>query len=236
MPQCKVQAVIRLDPQIGIADAQDARVIVLRKDAQVTFIGPVDAAGLGVDGYVFSVYKVYGPHLAAAYLSPEFFAELANINHEFLADAGAYRLEPGGVCYELVAGCAAIPAYLDALGGGSRAAAWSAIAAQEEQLSAQVLEFLRRCPRVRILGESCADRRVRVPTISFVVDGLRSPEVPPRLDALGVAVRCGDFYARGLIDALGVRAAGGVVRVSMVHYNCAAEVERLIAGLAGIVG
>lgn len=198
--------------------------------------GPVDAAGLGVDGYVFSVYKVYGPHLAAAYLSPEFFAELANINHEFLADAGAYRLEPGGVCYELVAGCAAIPAYLDALGGGSRAAAWSAIAAQEEQLSAQVLEFLRRCPRVRILGESCADRRVRVPTISFVVDGLRSPEVPPRLDALGVAVRCGDFYARGLIDALGVRAAGGVVRVSMVHYNCAAEVERLIAGLAGIVG
>lgn len=205
--------------------------------------GPVDAAALGADGYVFSVYKVYGPHLAAVYLAPDFFAELANINHHFLADAGAYRLEPGGVCHELVAGCAAIPAYLDELGaalagpaGASpRARAWAAIAAHEQALSARLLAFLAACPRVQVIGETRADRQLRVPTISFVVAGLRSSELPPRLDAQGIAVRFGDFYARAVIDTLGLRERDGVVRVSMVHYNSEAEVERLIAALAPIV-
>lgn len=203
--------------------------------------GPVDAAALGVDGYVFSIYKVYGPHLAAAYLSPELFGELANINHHFLADAGAYRLEPGGVCHELVAGCAAIPAYLDDLGAAlpgaasPRSRAWAAITTQEERLSARLLDFLGACPRVRVIGETCPDRQVRVPTISFVVDGLMSSEVPAQLDKLGVAVRCGDFYARGVIAALGLAAQGGVVRASMVHYNREDEVDRLIAALAPIV-
>lgn len=203
---------------------------------------PVDAAALGADGYVMSLYKVYGPHLAAAYLAPEFFAELTTINHEFLADAGAYRLEPGGVCYELVAGCAAIPAYLEALGAalgpgpGARARAWAAIAAHEEALAERLLGFLRGRPRVRVIGETCASRQVRMPTISFVVEGLRASEVPPRLDPLGVGIRWGDFYAKGLIDALGLRAADGVVRASMVHYHAPEEVERLIAGLAPIVG
>jgi len=205
--------------------------------------GPVDAVALGADGYVFSVYKVYGPHLAAAYLAPDFFAGLANINHHFLADAGAYRLEPGGVCHELVAGCVAIPAYLDELGaalagpaGASpRARAWAAIAAQEEALSARLLAFLTACPRVTVVGETRPDRALRVPTISFAVAGLRASELPPRLDAQGIAVRFGDFYARGVIDALGLRERDGVVRVSMVHYNSEAEVERLIAALAPIV-
>lgn len=200
----------------------------------------IDVAALGVDGYVFSLYKVYGPHLAACWLAPDFFAGLANINHDFLADAGPYRLEPGGVCYELVAGCAAIPAYLDALGrdldaATPRAAAWAAIAAHEAALSARLLDFLRACPRVRVVGETCPDRHVRVPTISFTVDGLHASEVPARLDARGVGVRWGDFYARGLIDALDLRARGGVVRASLVHYNTEAEVDRLIAALAPVV-
>lgn len=200
--------------------------------------GPVDAAGLGVDGYVFSIYKVFGPHLAAAYLSPEFFAELANINHHFLADAGAYRLEPGGVCHELVAGCAAIPAYLDALGdelGEGRAGAWRAIAAQEERLSARLLEGLAGMTRVRVIGERCADRRVRVPTFSFVVEGMECSQVVAGLDPQGVALRFGDFYAKGLIEALGLRERGGVVRASMVHYNSEAEVDRFVAALARVV-
>lgn len=203
--------------------------------------GPVDAAALGVDAYVFSVYKVYGPHVAVAYVSPELFAELANINHHFLAGAGAYKLEPGGICYELVAGCAAIPAYLDELGaeqpgpGSARARAWAAIADQEERLSGLMLDGLATIPRVRVIGETSPDRRVRVPTISFVVEGMRAGEVPPGLDAQGVAVRFGDFYAGPLIDALGLRAQGGVVRASLLHYNREDEVVRFIDALRRVL-
>ncbi len=187
---------------------------------------PVDAATLGVDGYVMSLYKVYGPHLAAMYLSPEFFAELATINHHFLADAGAYRLEPGGVNYELVASCVAISSYLDELG-------WTVIAQHEEQLSHRLLNFLTAHRRVRVIGETTSDRTVRVPTISFVVDGMTPDQVPAYLDRRGFAVRWGDFYARGLMDALALPT--GVVRVSMVHYNTLDEVDRLITALAPLV-
>ena len=155
-----------------------------------------------------------------------------------MADAGAYRLEPGGVCYELVAGCAAIPAYLDALGdelGEGRAGAWRAIAAQEERLSARLLEGLAGMARVRVIGERCADRRVRVPTFSFVVEGMECSQVVAGLDPQGVALRFGDFYAKGLIEALGLRERGGVVRASMVHYNSEAEVDRFVAALARVV-
>jgi cysteine desulfurase family protein (TIGR01976 family) len=202
--------------------------------------GPVDVAALGVDGYVFSIYKVYGPHLAAAYLGPELFAELANINHDFY-DCGPYRLQPGGVNYELVAGGAAVATYLDDLGEhlgpgpDPRGRAWTAIAAHEADLAEHLLGFLGSCPKVHVVGDSRPSRAVRVPTISFVVDGVPSPSIPAQVDPHGVGIRFGDFCSRALVDALGLRPHGGVVRVSLVHYNSHAEVERLIAALRPIV-
>ena len=47
-------------------------------------------------------------------------------------------------------------------------------------------------------------------------------------------IRWGDFYARRLIDYLGLAPQNGVVRVSMVHYNTIDEVDRLIDVLDGL--
>ena len=55
--------------------------------------------------------------------------------------------------------------------------------------------------------------------------------LPPLLDASGVAVRWGDFYARRLVETLGLSERDGVVRASAVHYNSLAEVDRLVAAL-----
>lgn len=52
------------------------------------------------------------------------------------------------------------------------------------------------------------------------------------MDEHQVGIRFGDFYARRLIEALGLARQDGVVRVSMVHYNTLAEVDRLIAAVA----
>jgi len=71
----------------------------------------------------------------------------------------------------------------------------------------------------------------RVPTISFVVDGVKSSEIPPYADAARIGIRWGDFYARRLIDDLGLSPGDGVVRVSMVHYNTEAEMTRLLETL-----
>ena len=107
-------------------------------------------------------------------------------------------------------------------------AVFDLVAAHEQELCRELLDFLMSKPRVRIIGETTADPAVRVPTVSFVVDGVRSDAIPPRVDAHKIGIRFGDFYARRLIDALELSEREGVVRVSMVHYNTSEEVRRLI--------
>lgn len=186
----------------------------------------IDVAAWDVDYYVFSFYKVYGPHIAALFGKRELLARLANVNHDFIADA-PYKLQPGGVNYELAHGLGGVFDYVASLGPG----AFDAIAAHEEALAARLLDYLNGKKGVRVLGERAADRARRVPTVSFAVDG-REPEAVVRaIDPHGVGVRHGDFYAKGLVDDLGLADRGGVVRVSAVHYNTIDEIDRLIAAL-----
>jgi hypothetical protein len=87
---------------------------------------------------------------------------------------------------------------------------------------------------VSIVGEATADQAVRVPAISFTVQDLAAPDLLRQIDPLRIGIRYGDFHSRRLVDHLGLQAAGGVVRVSMVHYNTVDEIDRLIAGLTGV--
>jgi cysteine desulfurase family protein (TIGR01976 family) len=180
----------------------------------------VDVRAWDVDYYVFSFYKVYGPHLAALYVKRQLFDELGNVNHYFLAEQVPGKLQPGHVPYELAAALPAVASYVAGLD-------YAKVEAHEAQLAARLLDWLAGRRGVRVLGRAKADGRV--PTISFVVDGKRPDEIPPLVDRHRVAIRWGDFYARRLVDALGL--AGGVVRASMVHYNTLDEVDRLIRAL-----
>jgi cysteine desulfurase family protein (TIGR01976 family) len=199
----------------------------------------MDVRASGADAYVFSNYKVYGPHVATLWVSPEWAAQLGSINHDFLGEALPYKLEPGGASHELVAALPAVRDYLAGHGEGAEQASVRArlalgferVAAHEETLSRRLLEFLAQRPGVRVVGPTSADRRVRVPTVSFVVEGRASAQLVAAVDPSGVCVRYGDFYARRLVDALGLRAQGGVVRASMAHYATLGEVDRLIAAL-----
>ena len=68
-------------------------------------------------------------------------------------------------------------------------------------------------------------------TISFTVAGQAPESIVRHVDGHGIGIRHGDFYARRLIEALGLHTQGGVVRVSMAHYNTADEIDRLIVAL-----
>ena len=48
------------------------------------------------------------------------------------------------------------------------------------------------------------------------------------LAARGIFVWDGDFYASTVIDRLGLRESGGVVRIGLAPYNTAEEVDRLL--------
>lgn len=197
----------------------------------------VDVRALDLDFYVFSFYKVFGPHYAMLYGKHGHLLRMANLNHDFIApDDIPYKLQPGNQNYELGWGAAGIGEYLSDLGAGPdrRArivSAYDAIAAHEAALSERLLSYLRGRNSVTIWGEPSADPAQRVSTVSFTVRGRASETVVRAVDRHQIGIRFGDFYARRLIDALGLREQGGVVRVSMVHYNTLEEVDRLIRAL-----
>jgi selenocysteine lyase/cysteine desulfurase len=197
----------------------------------------VDVQALDVDYYVFSFYKTYGPHFAVMYGKYENLLDLDGLYHYFYGkDKVPQKLEPGNTNYELAWGCTGIVDYLDELGGGSgdRAAierGFDDIAAHEEAIAERLLAYLRQRNDVRVIGPREADRAVRVPTIAFKAKGKDSAEIVRAVDGDRIGIRFGDFHSRRLVDHLGLQPGNGVVRVSMVHYNTLAEVDRLIESL-----
>ena len=205
----------------------------------------VDVQASGADVYVFSFYKVFGPHYAVLWGKRDLLLALPTLNHHFIAqDDLPYKLQPGNVNFELSYGCAGIAEYLIEIGtgvgatGGNRErmqCAFDRFARHEDALAEKLLAFLRSRNNVRIIGMDHMVRDVRLPTISFVVAGMQSESVVRHLDKFNIGIRFGDFYATQLIDTLGLRAQGGVVRVSMAHYNTTDEIDRLIAHLSEVI-
>jgi cysteine desulfurase family protein (TIGR01976 family) len=188
-------------------------------------------ADWGADWYGFSLYKVFGPHCALLYSSAEAVAALDNLNHEWMQPQDAAgRLEPGAYPYELAWGAAAVPDYLDALGEHHGGDAFSLIGAHEGALTGLVLDWLSTHPTVRVIGPATAGPQ-RLPTVSFVADGRAPADIVHAVDRARVGIRHGHFYAPRLVRALGLDPAQGVVRISLAHYNSAAEIDRLLAAL-----
>jgi selenocysteine lyase/cysteine desulfurase len=113
-----------------------------------------DVRCMGADAYVFSTYKVFGPHQAALWIDPR--AELAALGH-FFVESRAGGLEPGGVVHELVAGLPGMVDYLAELTSGEGETdarldrAYAAITELEAEVSAPLASFLEEHPRVRLL-------------------------------------------------------------------------------------
>jgi cysteine desulfurase family protein (TIGR01976 family) len=201
----------------------------------------VDVQALDVDFYAFSFYKAYGPHYAVLYGRRDYLLDIPGINHYFIDGPDIpYKFQPGNVNFELSYGMLGLCDYLsdlaklhfaDAIEQSLRnrmVQAFDLISAYEEVLSDRLLRYLTTKPNVQIIGSSDADQQRRVPTVSFVVNGVDSATIPPQVDPYRIGIRYGDFYAKRLIADLGLVEQNGVVRVSMVHYNTIEEIDRLI--------
>ncbi len=200
----------------------------------------IDVNTWDVDFYVFSLYKVYGPHYSLLYGKKEHLEKLPGINHFFIGtEEVPYKLQPGNVNFELAWGCTGILDYFKTLASKHRndhnlsdtdAYRWifDLFARHEQELAEPLIDFLLDRKGIKIIGEPTADQSLRVPTIAFTSDHHKSSSIPEQLDKDLVAIRWGDFYARRLIEDLGLMPKDGIIRVSMVHYNSMEEVQKLI--------
>lgn len=207
----------------------------------------IDVQDLDVDFYILSFYKVYGPHYALLYGKLEHLLTMPGLNHYFIDQTNIpYKYQLGNVNFELSYGMLGLCDYLSELAQlhyGNETAPdlrsqmgqiFDLISSHEEKIGSRLLNYLNSKSGVRVIGQTQANSQSRVPTISFVVDGIHSSTIPPKVDPHYIGIRYGDFYAKRLIEYLGLASQGGIVRVSMVHYNTLEEVDRLIAAFEQI--
>jgi cysteine desulfurase family protein (TIGR01976 family) len=183
--------------------------------------GPVDVAAAGADVLICSPYKFCGPHLGLAYARSELLERWRPYKVRPASDEPlGHRFETGTLAHELLAGFVAAVDYLHSLG-------WEAITAHERDLGERFLEGLPE--RCGLYGLPTMEGRV--PTFAFNVEGLKPEDAAQRLGDRGFAVWHGNYYALEVMKRLGLEDSGGAVRVGVVHYNTADEVDRLLAEL-----
>ena len=122
------------------------------------------------------------------------------------------------LAHELLAGFVAAVDYLGALG-------WDAIAAYERELGERFLDGLPE--RWRLHGPPTMAGRV--PTFALTAADVSPAEAAARLGERGIAAWHGNYYALEVMNALHL--PDGALRVGIVHYNTADEVDRLLAEL-----
>jgi cysteine desulfurase family protein (TIGR01976 family) len=202
--------------------------------------GLPDVAALGADVYLFSLYKTYGPHQGLMVVRGELLPRLNNEGHYFNEHETHKRLVPAGPDHAQVAAARGVAEYFDRLdahhGGGASAAAGARaervrrlLRAAELPLLAPLLDYLAHRRDVRILGPTRAAERAA--TVAFVPGKVEPGAAVRALAARGFMAGHGNFYALRLLEALGVDPERGALRLSLLHYNTAAEVAALIAAL-----
>jgi len=177
--------------------------------------GPIDVAALGVDVLLCSPYKFFGPHMRLAYVR----GDLAESWRTYKVRPAHHRFETGTLPHELLAGFVAAVEYVESIG-------WDAIHAHERTLGQRLLAQLP--DNCTLYGLPTTDGRV--PTFAFNVAGVPPRTVAERLGQLDIAVWNGNYYAVEVMNRLGL-GDEGAVRIGFVHYNTAAEVDRLVRAL-----
>jgi cysteine desulfurase family protein (TIGR01976 family) len=181
---------------------------------------PIDVAAVGIDVLLCSPYKFYGPHLGLAFARAELLDRWRpyKVRPSPERPLGA-RFETGTLAHELLAGFVAAVGYVESVG-------FDAIVPHERELGARFLAGLPGSCELR--GLETMDGRV--PTFCLTIQGLTPVDGAKRLAERGFAVWSGDYYALEVMKCLGL--PDGAVRVGIVHYNTAEEVDRLLVELA----
>jgi cysteine desulfurase family protein (TIGR01976 family) len=181
--------------------------------------GPIDVVESDVDVLLCSPYKFFGPHAGVFYGRREVLERWRPYKVRPAADEPvAHRFETGTLAHEALAGTTAAVEYVESLG-------WDAVEAHERALAGRFLAGLPEC--VALHGPRGLEGRV--PTFALSVAGRRPSEVAKELAARRIAVWAGNYYAVEIMERLGL--PEGAVRVGIVHYNTAEEIDRLLEEL-----
>jgi cysteine desulfurase family protein (TIGR01976 family) len=181
--------------------------------------GPIDVEAAGVDVLICSPYKFFGPHLGLFFGRREVVEGWRPYKVRPSGDEPlAHRFETGTLPHEALAGLSAAVEYVGSLG-------WEAIQAHERDLGQRFLDGLPAGYRLHGLPTM----ESRTPTFALTHPSRAPAELAERLAERDIAAWHGDYYAVEVMQRLGLEE--GALRVGIVHYNTAEEVDRLLTVL-----
>ncbi len=204
--------------------------------------GLIDVKALDCDFLVCSPYKFFGPHMGTLYGKKEHLERFKPYKVRPATNVSPECWETGTQVHELIAGIGAAVDYIAELGRKcdpsaktrreTLAAAYRTTVPYERALLTRLIEGLEALPGAHIFGITDRARfGERCATISFRIGEHNPTEIAAFLGERGLFTWDGNFYALNLSERLGVEQKGGVLRVGIVHYNTAEEVDRLLAAL-----
>jgi cysteine desulfurase family protein (TIGR01976 family) len=204
--------------------------------------GPIDVRSLDCDFLVCSPYKFFGPHMGTLYGKREQLLRFRPYKVRPAPDTLPDRWETGTQVQELIAGIAAAVDYIAELGRrcdpsvndrrSALLAAYRTTRQHEMTLLSQLIPGLLEIPGLRFFGITEPQRfGERCSTVSVRMGNHHPTEIAKFLGDRGIFTWDGNYYALNLAERLGVQDFGGFLRIGLVHYNTAEEVNRLLAAL-----
>jgi cysteine desulfurase family protein (TIGR01976 family) len=200
--------------------------------------GVIDVQAWGCDFLACSAYKFFGPHIGILWGRFDLLDALPVYKVRPAPKALPERWMTGTQSHEGIAGAAAAVDYLASLGGsdGSRrerlVRGMTAVRHYETGLARRLLEGLAARPRYRVHGISDPARLdQRAPTVSVTCQDRTPRQLAEHLASREIYAWSGNFYALNLTERLGIEDKGGLLRLGLVHYNTAEEVDLLLAAL-----
>lgn len=217
---------------------------------------PIDVQDIGCDFLVFSEYKCFGPHVAFLWGKMEHLDRINPYRPWPSYDKVPYKYNSGTPNMEGFAGARAAFGYLADLGdkyGGIFKSAYpdfrgkrlsyktgmAAIAEYEFVLSGKLNSGLKEIKKLKVYGITDSERlRERCPTYSFTLEGITSNDICRKMSKENIYVWNGEdgLGALDLVKYFDIVKIGGLLRVSLEHYNTLGEINRFLEVLDSISG
>jgi cysteine desulfurase/selenocysteine lyase len=215
-----------------VARAKSAGATVLVDGSQAVGHMAVDVQALGVDFYVFTGHKLFGPTGIGVLYGRE---SVLDAMPPFMGGGDMIRtvtLEAStwnDLPYKFEAGT---PDIAGAIGLGAavryvRGIGFDAIARHEKVMIQAAVDGLSRVEGLTVVGTP----RERAGLVSFVMDGIHPHDIGTIVDREGVAIRTGHHCAQPVMDRFGLPATA---RASFAFYNTASDVDALVGAIARV--
>jgi len=219
--------VVPIKDVIDIAHARGIPVLIDGSQGAVHL--KVDVQALGVDFYVATGHKLYGPTgIGVLYGKYDLLAEMrpyqggGEMIETVTRDTVTYnepphRFEAGTPPIVQAIGLGAAIDYVDGLGR-------EGVAEHEADVAAYAREKLSRINSLRLIGDAPGKGGI----FSFEVKGAHAHDVSTILDRYGVAVRAGTHCAQPLLTRFGVTST---CRASLGLYSGKDDIDALVDGI-----